>query len=159
MKKVIRITAAVFATIALVGFVNFTQAAAPVKVAKKDVPEAVLSSFTKMYPQATVITYSREIREGKTCYELESKDGTTKRDIIYAANGDVMEIEEAMKASELPATVMGTLIKNYPKVKIIAAEKLVKGTIVQYETTIKVKGKMIDLVFGETGELVKSVTK
>ena len=81
MKKVIRITTAVFATIALVGFVNFTQAAAPVKVAKKDVPEAVLSSFTKMYPQATVITYSREIREGKTCYELESKDGTTKRDI------------------------------------------------------------------------------
>ena len=159
MKKVIRISAAIFAVTALIGFVNFTQAAAPVKIAKKDVPEAVLSSFAKIYPQATIMTYSREIRDGKTCYELESKDGTTKRDIIYATNGDVMEIEEAIKASELPAIVMATLIKNYPKAKITAAEKLIKGTTVQYETTIKVKGKMIDLVFGETGELVKSVTK
>jgi hypothetical protein len=28
---------------------------------------------------------------------LEQKDGSTKRDIIYAANGEVMEIEEALR--------------------------------------------------------------
>ena len=131
---------------------------------KKDVPESVLKAFSKAYPQATIKTYSRETREGKTCYELESKDGNTKRDIIYAANGDVMEIEEAMKPSELPAAVIATLTKNYPNAKITAAEKLIKGSIVQYEATIneatvKAVGKPIDLLFSDTGELIKPVAK
>ena len=88
----------------------------------------------------------------------------TRRDIIYTANGEVMEIEEAMKPSALPAAVMATLIKNYPNAKITAAEKLIKGTVVQYEATIteatvKTVGKPIDLLFSDAGELIKPAAK
>ena len=72
--------------------------------------------------------------------------------------------EEAMKPSELPLTVMTTLTKNYPNAKIIAAEKLTKATVVQYEATIielamKTGGKKIDLLFSDTGELIKPILK
>ena len=142
-----------------IGFMGAANAQDSVKVLKKDVPESVLSAFSKAYPKAIVKTYSRETRDGKICYELESKDATTKRDIIYAANGDVMEIEEAMKPSDLPAVVKATLTKNYPNAKITAAEKLIKGTMVQYESTIKVGSNTIDLLFSDAGQLVKPALK
>ncbi len=143
----------------IVGFMGAASAQDSVKVLKKDVPESVLTAFRKAYPKAIVKTYSRETREGSICYELESKDGATKRDVIYAANGDVMEIEEAMKRSNLPAVVMATLTKNYPNAKITAAEKLIKGTMVQYESTIKVGSNTIDLLFSDVGELIKPALK
>ena len=76
------------------------------------------------------------------------------RDVFYAANGDVMEIEKAMKASELPATVMAMLTKNYPNAKILAAEKLTRGAVLQYESTINSAGKKVDLVFTDEGKLL-----
>ncbi len=156
MKNVAR---ELLAVLSIVGLVSAASAQGSVKVVKKDVPESVLTTFIKAYPKATVKTYSRETRDGKICYELESKDGPTKRDIIYAANGDVMEIEEAMKPSDLPAVVLATLNKSYPNAKITAAEKLIKGATLQYESTIKVGGKTIDLLFSDAGELVKPAVK
>ena len=54
-------------------------------VAKKDLPAPVLAAFQKAYPTAKLKACSSEQRDGKTCYELESKDGKTERDLIYAA--------------------------------------------------------------------------
>lgn len=135
-------------------FALFAQAQESVKISQKEVPEPVLSAFTKAYPKASVKNYLREMREGKTCYELETKDGSTKRDIIYAANGEVMEIEEALKPTELPPLVLAALAATHPHAKIIAAERLTRGTIVQYESTISAGGKKIDLVFSDAGELI-----
>jgi len=92
--------------------------------------------------------------EGKTCYELETKDGSIKRDIMHAANGEVMEIEEALRPTELPPLVLAALAATHPHAKIIAAERLTRGTIVQYESTISAGGKKIDLVFSDAGELI-----
>lgn len=140
-------------------FTLFAQAQESVKIAKNEVPEAVLSAFSKAYPSASVKTYLREIREGKTCYELETRDGSTKRDIIYAGNGEVMEIEEALKPHELPPVVLAALAKIHPQAKIIAAERLTRGAVIQYESTLNVSGKKIDLVFSDAGELVTPKAK
>jgi hypothetical protein len=156
MKNFVRMIVAIAL---LVGASIVAHAEEPIKVAKKDVPEVVLSAFSKAYPKGIVKTYSREMRDGKICYEIESKDGNIKRDIIYAINGDVMEIEEALKPNELPQVVMATITKAHPKGKIIAAERLTRGDIVQYESTIKDGGKKIDLVFSDAGELVKPTAK
>ena len=53
--------------------------------------------------------------EGKTCYELETKDGSIKRDIIYKAN-----IEEALKPIELPSVALAALAATHPHAKIVA---------------------------------------
>ena len=156
MKSFLRM---IFAIASLVGASILAQAQESIKVAKKDVPEAVLSAFSKAYPKGIIKTYSREMRDGKICYEIESKDRHTKRDIIYAANGDVMEIEEALKPNELPQVVTAAITKAHPKGKIIAAERLTRGDVVQYESTIKDGGKKIDLVFSDAGELVSPVAK
>jgi len=97
--------------------------------------------------------------EGKTCYELETKDGSIKRDIMHAANGEVMEIEEALRPTELPPLVLAALAATHPHAKIIAAERLTRGTIVQYESTISAGGKKIDLVFSDAGELITPKSK
>ena len=92
--------------------------------------------------------------EGKTCYELETKDGSIKRDIMHAANGEAMEIEEALKLTELPPVVLAALAATHPRAKIIAAECLTRDAIVQYESTVSPGGKKIDLVFSDAGELI-----
>ena len=62
--------------------------------------------------------------EGKTCYELETKDGSIKRDIIYAANGEVMEIEDALKPPEPPSVALAALAATHPRAKIVAPSLL-----------------------------------
>ena len=132
----------------------FVQAQESVKIVKKEVPEAVLSAFSKAYPNASVKTYLREMRDGKTCYELETKDGSTARDIIYTANGEVMEIEEALKPNALPPVVLATIARTHPKAKITAAERLKRGDVIQFEAMLNSNGKKINLVFSESGDLV-----
>jgi hypothetical protein len=56
---------------------------------------------------------------------------------MYNADGTVIDIEEEMNAPDLPAPVTASLRKLYPKATITAAEKLTRGTTIQYELQIK----------------------
>jgi len=124
------------------------------KVDKKDVPQAIISAFTKSYPNAKIHDYSKEVKKGKTSYEIESTDGNTKRNVSYSANGQVLEIEEAISIKDLPQNIVQTLGKSYPKAKIIEAGKEIKGKITKYEVEIKDNNKTKEIVF-ENGKVKK----
>lgn len=140
--------------IALALLAAFTLTAGDSKpVAKKDLPAPVLAAFQKAYPTAKLKACSSEQKDGKTCYELESKDGKTDRDLIYAADGSVMEIEEGLSAGSLPETVKKAVAEQYPKAAIKKAEKLTKGSEVSYEIVVKDGKKKMELVFDAEGKL------
>ena len=125
------------------------------KITKKELPGTVLNAFERAYPKATIKGLAREDEDGKTCYEIESLDGKTRRDILYFANGKVAEIEEVVGENALPDAVKAAVTKEFPKGKISKAEKLTHDSVVEYEIHI-MSGKIKhELVLDPGGKVVK----
>ena len=120
---------------------------------KKDLPTPVLAAFQKAYPLAKLKACSSEKKDGKTCYELESMDGKTERDLIYAEDGSVMEMEEGIDLANLPEAVKQGVSEKYPKAMIKKAEKLTKGSDVTFEVVIKDGKRKMELAFDAQGRL------
>jgi hypothetical protein len=119
----------------------------------KILPAAVLSAFKAAYPAAVIKGASKEVENGVTQFEVESMDGTLARDLLYAPDGKVIEIEEAIAVADLPAAVKATLAKDYPGYEVAKAETLIKGAVKQYELTLK--PKMLGVTIDPAGKIVK----
>ncbi len=128
-------------------------------IGKKNVPKAVVETFRKSYPNATIKGYAKEVDEGKTVYEIESTEGNVHRDVTYAADGILQTIEESLPFSDLPEPVRNTITKEYPKGKISISEKVIKGSTTQFEVLVKSTGRKYELVLNGDGTLVKKETK
>jgi hypothetical protein len=122
-------------------------------------PAAVAAAFQKAYPLAKIKGTSMETEKGKTLYEIESVDGKINRDLLYAADGTCVEIEETVAVKDLPADVAAGLKKGFPKGTVSKAEKLVKGETVQYEMAIQVGKEKHEVVFDTKGTIVKDTKK
>jgi uncharacterized membrane protein YkoI len=126
------------------------------KLSQKELPETVKSAFQKSYPKAIIKSCSKEERNGKTVYEIESQDGKLRRDIIYSTDGIALEIEERIPPANLPDTVKRTIEKAYPKGKIKIAEKLTKGRTVEYEVVIRSGKNAFEVVLDTEGNILKT---
>jgi len=104
---------------------------------KPALPAAIESAFKKAYPTAKITTFSSEKEDGKLQYEVESVDGTTKRDLIYLPDGTLVLAEEQIDAAAVPAAVMTALKARYPKATVTRHEKLTRGTAISYEFALK----------------------
>lgn len=150
--RTLTISLALFVVLYLFG--PLTTLAQEKKIARKDVPAAVLSAFEKSYPKATPKGFSKESEKGKTYYEIESVEGRTTRDILYLADGTVAEVEEGVSASDLPASVKTSVIKKYPEGKIVRAEKTTRNSSVTYEVRIRSGKSSYELAVDPSGKIV-----
>ena len=116
------------------------------QVPKDKVPAAVLQVFTRSYPNAVVKAYSVEKQNGKLCYEIESTDGRNTRDVLYAADGALIEMEEGLQPSDLPDAIAKAVSAKYPGGKIKKAERLTRGEHVGYEVAVLAGGKTVEMV-------------
>jgi hypothetical protein len=122
-------------------------------ITKKDVPPPVLAAFAKAYPKATVKGYAKEMEKGKTAYEVESMEGKTHRDVLFATDGQLLIVEESMDMKDVPAAVQQALEKKYPKAKVDLAEKVTEGNNVGYEfKLITAAGKKAEAKFDAKGK-------
>lgn len=122
---------------------------------KEQLPKAIVSAFEKVYPTATFKAASVEKDGGKTCYEIESMDGAQARDIIYAADGTVIEIEESITPASLPTSVAQALSTRFPNAPIKKAEKLIRGVVVEYEVVIALGKQHKEVIVDEKGKILK----
>jgi len=129
------------------------------KVAKKDVPAAVIAAFEKAYPKATIRGYAREKEGGKLFYEIESVEGKVTRDILYNPDGSVAEIEEGIATSDLPQSAQEAIRKQYPKATVRKAERITHNSKIGYEVKLKQGKQAIELVFVSSGKMLKSTAK
>src|ERR1700674_3693792 len=102
-----------------------------------DMPQAVIDSFNKTYPNATALGYDIENENGGKFYEIESKDGDIRRDLLFNKDGSISEIEEQINISDLPANIVSAVNSKYPKGTSTKAERVTKGNDTLYEVVVK----------------------
>jgi uncharacterized membrane protein YkoI len=125
------------------------------KITARDVPAAVMSAFRTAYPNATIRGYAREKENGKVFYEIESREGTTTRDVLFNPDGTVAEVEESVAASDLPAEVQQAFKEKYPKAVISRAEKTTAGDKVSYEIVARQGKRKVTLEVDSSGRVLK----
>jgi hypothetical protein len=118
-----------------------------------------LDAFRKSYPKATVKGYSKETDDVKVVYEVESIEGKKHRDISYTFDGSVITIEESLAYTDIPALIRDVITKDYPKAKVFTCEKVMEGSITQFELLIQMGKKKQELVFNTDGSLVEKEKK
>ncbi len=126
------------------------------KITEKEVPAAVLDSFHKTYPKAEIKGLSTETEKGKKYFEVESVDGTVKRDLLFTPAGKIAEIEETIPSSDLPKGSVQSIEKKIPGAKIESAEKVTSGSKVTYELSVTGKKGKFGVVLNKEGKIIKS---
>ena len=144
-------------SVALFGVIfirSITEAiAADKRITKKEVPPAVLKAFSDSYPKAIVNGFGKETEHGKMYYELETVDGTLKRDLLYKADGTVAEIEETLTPQSIPETIDSAILKEMPKAIIIRGEKTISGGLVSFEVVVTSGKEKVRIVLNADGEI------
>lgn len=141
---------------AAVSLFSLSAVAQEKKITAKDVPATVTAAFRNSYPNATIRGYAREKEHGKVFYEIESREGTISRDVLYNADGSVAEIEESIAATDLPAEAQQAIHQKYPKAVISLAEKTTAGEKITYEVSARQGKKRISMEFDASGKVLSS---
>ena len=144
-----RITLAILA----ISLAGFSASGQEKKITEKSVPPAVINAFKAAYPSATIKGFAREKEHGKVFYEIESKEGSTARDLLYNPDGSIAEIEETVAASDLPSSVQDVIRAKYAGAVITKAEKTTAGQTVSYEVIARKGKKRFTLEFDSDGNL------
>lgn len=118
-------------------------------------PSPIERAFAKAYPKATIDRWMAEEREGQSVFEVESHEGTQKRDLIYTPKGQLLEYEEEVAVGALPAVVRQAVQKAYPHATLANAERVVRGTVSEYEVILK-RAAIKEVVVSATGVIIKA---
>ena len=125
------------------------------KIGANEVPLIIITNFKAAYPNATIHGYASEKENGKQYYEIESREGTTLRDVLYNPDGTIAEVEESIDASDLPASVQETFRQQHPRAVITLAEKTTVGDKVTYEVKAREGRKRFSIEFDSSGKALK----
>jgi threonine dehydrogenase-like Zn-dependent dehydrogenase len=120
-------------------------------------PAAVLSQAKTQAGDATIRGCVKDKENGKLIYEVETlKDGRS-RDIEFDASGSVLEVEQEVMGSSVPAAVSDAIAAAAKGGKIGKIESVTSGgAIANYETTITRQGQRREVAFSPQGAPVKA---
>jgi hypothetical protein len=150
------LTAACLATL-LVTAAQVTVTQAETRVPCDTLPAAVLRQAKIEAGDATIRGCVKDKEDGRLIYEVEMlKDGKSK-DIALDASGSVLEVEQEVAASTLPAAVSNAIAKAADGGKAGKVESVTRGGVIaSYETTITKKGRRREVAFSPQGDPVKA---
>ena len=119
------------------------------------VPAAVREGVHRTYPNAIVTKWAAEVENGRTVYEAETRDGTTRRDMLVGTDGTILETETQVASDQLPAAVRAAAEANRARIRL--AERVVVGHDTTYE--IQVQGRRGALALLPTGQPVPAAPR
>jgi threonine dehydrogenase-like Zn-dependent dehydrogenase len=134
-----------------------TTAQAESHVSCNTLPAAVLSQVKTEAGDATIRGCVKDKENGKLTYEVETlKDGRS-RDIVFDASGSVLEVEQEVTGSSVPAAVSDAIATAAKGGKVGKIESVTRGgAIASYETTITRQGQRREVAFSPQGAPVKA---
>jgi uncharacterized membrane protein YkoI len=136
------------------------KAAGPASIPLASLPPAVQATVHEQTKGAVIHNISKEIENGKTVYEIETKVGGRSRDMIVGADGALMVVESQVVLDSLPAPVRSTFLKSTGTGKIIVLESVtLKDSLVYYEAQIMTAGKRSEVKVDPTGHVVTDAKK
>lgn len=144
MKRVIVI--AIATGLALAGYAQ--------KIDAKQVPVEVKNAFTKAFPNATNVKWSKEDANE---FEAEFKGGKQEKSAVFDSHGTWINTETEIEANELPAAVQSSIKKEYPDSKILEAEVLeTPNGVKSYEVEIRKGSTKHEVVLSADGTITKT---
>jgi len=112
------LTSVAVVLVSMVAGVNADETAVPLD----KLPKAVTEAIKKMYPTAEFVEAVQEKEDDEVDYEVTVKVGGKKIDITVEADGTIEGQEKELDLKDLPAAVVATLEKNFPKATRKSAE-------------------------------------
>jgi hypothetical protein len=123
------------------------------KIERSALPPAVEKAVQNETKGATIKGFAEEREHGKTFYEVETIVAGRTRDILFAPDGTVAEVEEEVALDSLPANAQAGLKKKAAGNNIIRVESLTKkGKLVAYEGHVVRNGKSSEIQVGPDGQ-------
>jgi len=130
-----------------------TSAAQERKITRADLPAAVERTVAAQSQGATIRGFSQEKEKGQTLYEVEMTVAGHGKDVTIDTSGTVVEVEEQVALSALPAPVRTALLARAGAGRITTVESLTKrGTLVAYEAHVVTNGKRSEIQVGPDGK-------
>jgi hypothetical protein len=135
----------------LLGAFAFVIGAANAQKPAADIaPQAVRSSFAKLYPTASNVKWEKE---GES-FEAEFKSGKTESSALFDASGHLEESEMEIDIKSLPPAALEFVKIHYPNQSVKEAAKITNAHgVITYEAEIKGS----DLLFDASGKFLKEV--
>lgn len=121
----------------------------------KDIPAIVKTSFEKTYPHAVIKGVGKENENGEVMFEIESMDGSVRRDILFKKDGTIYEVETTIRSSELPRSVQSSIHKKFPGYTVIRAESTIHAADSSYEVLLKKRNKKYEVVLDTHGKITE----
>lgn len=129
-------------------------------IKEADVPAPVLAAVKKRYPAARLLKFEKELENGKTCYEVELREGKKTLEVKLSSEGELQEEEELISLKELPEAVLkGFQASAYGKHKVKKVERVFeanKQAPTKYEVEVADKGKTLEVYFDPEGKLLST---
>lgn len=123
------------------------------KIKRSDLPPAVEKTVATQSEGATIRGFSTEKEKGQTFYELELMVNGHSKDVLMAADGSIVEVEEQVVLDSLSPDVKAGLQAKAGKGKILKVESLTKkGKLVAYEAKVETNGKKSEVQVGPDGK-------
>ncbi|MDP9050633.1 MAG: hypothetical protein M3O31_07915 [Acidobacteriota bacterium] len=127
--------------------------AADKKIARSALPPAVEKTVKAQSEGATIKDIGSETEGGVFQYEVEMMYNGHTKDIAIAKDGTLLEVEEEVAMSSLPANVQSALTAKAATAKITKVESLTKkDKLVAYEAATLKGAKKGEIQVGPNGE-------
>lgn len=114
-------------------------------------PRAVQKAFEAQYPRAEILAFSKQDEDGFVRWVIESREGQSHREIVYAETGEVVAISERLFPIDLPEAIKETLAESFSGSTLITAKRL---TQVQYHISVSDSSGSTMLALDATGKLL-----
>jgi hypothetical protein len=122
------------------------------KIDRSALPPVVEKAVQSETRGATIKGFSQEREHGKTFYEAETIVNGHTRDVLFASDGTIAEIEEEVALDSLAANVQTGLTQKAAGGKITKVESLTKkGKLVAYEGHVQKGSKSSEIQVGPDG--------
>jgi hypothetical protein len=126
------------------------------RIERSALPAAVEKSLQANLQGATIKGFATEVEGGKKVYEAETVLSGHTRDLQFAVDGTLNEIEEEVAIETLPASVQHSLRAKAGTAKITKVESLIKkDRLVAYEAATLKGTKKGEVQVGPNGETLK----
>lgn len=104
-------------------------------LAKSEVPAAVLSAFEAQFPDVVVVKY--DFDDDEKVFEIDAEKGTLEIEVKYRKDGVLLESKEDVRAKDIPAAVLNAVQEQYPKAKVLGANRVFKNGTYFWDVGVK----------------------
>ena len=146
----------VFIICSLAAAFGVTIFGADTKVNIDALPPAVQTAIKNQTKGATILGASQEKEHGHLTYEVETKVDGKSRDLTFADNGSLLEVEQEVDLDSIPAPAKEAIAKRAANGTVRKVESVTQGSKTSYEADVQMQnGKSREVAVNADGSARK----